>query len=201
MKLRRTALALLPLSLLVTVGATGPAQAQTRTTHDARHDVVGGADSEMNPTHVVPRRAEGDVLSVRVTHGAGAVRVLLHYAQLSRERRAMVVHFVTLRTDEGLRAGVDLIVDRGDRHGQGDPQWSATGDSQESSCPGLRTRIDYRSDTVRMVVPRNCLSDPRWVRVGAGGGSFVGGRLYADDAALRGRVADDVVLGPRVRRS
>lgn len=199
MKLRRTALALLPLSALVGLGTTVPAQAQTRTTHDARHDVVSGSDAAAAPTTLQPGRAEGDVVSLRVHHGPRAVRVRLRYAQLTRDPRASVVHVMAFRTSDGLRAGLDLLVDGGGHTWQGERLWSVEG-RDRARCARLRSRINYRTDTVSVVVPRSCLSNPRWVRVGAGGGSFVDGRVYADDVALRGRVADDVVFGAPVRR-
>jgi hypothetical protein len=58
--------------------------------------------------------------------------------------------------------------------------------------------IDTVADTVRVVVPRTCLDDPSWVRVGVGLTSFTRlAILYVDDARSDG-VHDDAVLGSRL---
>ena len=66
----------LALSALVTTAAVAalsaaPARAQTKTLHDAAHDVLSSqpARSSGVPKDPAPRRREGDALSLRVTHG------------------------------------------------------------------------------------------------------------------------------------
>lgn len=40
------------------------------------------------------------------------------------------------------------------------------GDDGSRSCPGFTRKIDYRRDLVTMRIPRSCLHQPRWVRLG-----------------------------------
>lgn len=173
-----------------------PAFAEVHTVKDAAHDVVS-QDVEQNlAEQPEPTRDEGDALAMRVKHGKRAVRVNLQMAQLTRDAKASTVHVVSLRTNEGRRAELYLYVS-GQRW-QGERMWSVG--NKDRRCRGLRTHIDYDNATVRVVIPRRCLSDPRWVRVGGGTGILAADRLYADDVNLAGKVGDDAVYGPRVRR-
>jgi len=59
--------------------------------------------------------------------------------------------------------------------------------------------IDYRDDMVRMVVPRTCLNDPRWVRMSAEADlTFQNGTDFFD-SATRGRMTN-LKVGPFTRR-
>ncbi len=202
MSVRRTASIAATAAAAVTVSAaigTGPAMAETRTTHDARHDVVRlAADGPSTAGHVVHQRRSGDVISMRTTYGHARVRVTLRYATLApvTSKKRQVVHIVTLRTDTGHRSNVSLVVSRNQSQGQR----LFERDDSISRCRGLHTRVDYHRDRVRFSIPRACLSNPRWVRVGGGGGVLTDRWLYADDVSSKGTVQDDLVLGPRVHR-
>ncbi len=176
------------------------AHAQVVTVTDASRDVVSATPEGDTYTTPEPRRLEGDVLSQRVNHGARVVRVTLRHAQLTRpSKKDFIVHVVALRTNEGKRAEVSLLA-QGKRY-QGERMFTVN--NKDRRCKGLSTRIDYARDTVRFTIPRRCLSNPRWLEVGAGTGYYKdveGARPYADDANLDGRVADDLAFGPRVRR-
>jgi hypothetical protein len=58
-------------------------------------------------------------------------------------------------------------------------------------CAGLRHTIDYRTHTVRISVPRTCLGNPTWVRVGADTATWSEAReaYHSDDALRRGENA------------
>ncbi len=175
-----------------------PEHPHSVTVHDATHDVLRGpADSSRPPTTAAARRRQGDVTSMRVVHGEHRVRTTLHYAKLSRVSRSTMVHVFAFRAPSGVRADLAVLAKAGSW--KGESFWDVDG-KPRATCPGLRSRIDYGADTVRVSVPRNCLDDPRWVRVGGGGGAMVGKRLYADDANRDGRIGDDVALGARVYR-
>jgi hypothetical protein len=190
----RLALALAATTALVL--APLPAFADVHTVKDATHDVVSQGIDDDVLTHPEPAREEGDALAVRVKHGKQVVRMNLQTAQLTRDAKSTVVHSFDLRTNEGRRA--ELLVYVSGRRWQGKQMWSVNG--RDRTCRGLRTHIDYSAGTVLAVVPRHCLSDPRWVRVGAGSGMLTGDRLYADDVSLAGRVEHDLAYGPRIRR-
>lgn len=175
-----------------------PAHAATITTHDAARDVMSQGLTDDVAEDPAPQRVEGDVLALRVKHGRHNVRATLRLAQLTRDPKSDLAHVFSFRTNEDRRANLTLYVAK--RNWQGRQMWSVG--NRKPMCRGLRTHIDYRHATVTAVVPRSCLSNPRWVEVGGGNGFLVGGdRLYADDANLDAKVGDDEpTYGPRVRR-
>ena len=192
---RRLLLSVSSLSALALLASVGPAAAESTTTRDAGRDVVSVSSNGEGPQRVVTSRREGDARRMRVTHGAETVRVAVRLARLSRPNGADAFHALAFRTDRG-RADLSIYV-----HGenwQGDRSWDTPG--RDQACDGLRTRIDYRRDSVVAVVPRACLKDPRWVRVGFGTAVYRADRFYADDVNLDGRITDDLAYGPRVRR-
>ena len=161
-----------------------PAFAEVHTVKDAAHDVVSRDVEEKLPEQLEPNRDEGDALAMRVKHGRKAVRVTLRMARLTRDATTTAVHVVTLRTNEGRQAELYLYVSG--RRWQGERMWSVG--NRDRRCRGLSTHIDYGTATVRAVIPRRCLSDPRWVQVDAGSGILTEDRLYADDVNLTGTV-------------
>lgn len=173
-----------------------PANAASHTTYDERGDVVSGNSEAGDPHHLEPGRAEGDALTMRVMHGNKMIRIKLRVAGLTRSRGTQTAHVFALRTNEGRRAELSLYV-HGNRW-QGERLWTV--DDRDRPCRGLRTRINYRADAVAVVIPRGCLSNPRWVQVGGGIGSYAGSTLYADDVSLVGRIGHDLALGPRIQR-
>lgn len=184
-------------SALVMVPLSGPALADSVTTRDAAHDVVSqSGEDDTGPTRPEPDREEGDALAMRVTHGKKNVRVVMRSAKLTRPSKDPAVHLFSFRTSRGKTADLGLYVHRKRR--QGERTWSYAG--RDRACRGLRTTIDYRNATVRAVVPRRCLSNPRWVQVGAGVGTLTADRVYADDVNRSGGIEDDLAYGPRVRR-
>lgn len=178
-----------------------PAIAATHTVTDAAHDVVSQSIDNQSidndvPSRPEPTRNQGDALALRVTHGKKVVRIILRSAQLTRDAKAIDVHAFGIRTNERRRAELDLLV--GAEQWQGEQRWTIN--DRDRKCRGLRTHIDYRAGTVRVVVPRRCLSNPRWVQVGGGNGVLVGDRVYVDDVSLAGKVGHDIAYGPRIRR-
>ena len=196
-RLTATALAT-AVSVAVAVGA-GPAMAESHTTDDSRHDVVRlSDDAATGPGTLAPHHRAGDVTSMRAAYDPQRVRVTVHYASLvpPGNRKELTLHLLTLRTNEGLNASLSLVPDR--RHPQGQRFFESG--ARDQRCRGVHTRISYRNDEVRYSIPRGCLSDPRWVSVGAGAAIGRGQRLYADDVSRNGRVGEEIVLGPRLHR-
>lgn len=194
---RRMTLALALGLATATTLAPLPAFAEVHTVKDAAHDVVSQVlDGEDLTEHPEPTRDEGDALAMRVKHGQKAVRINLRMAQLTRDATTSAVHVVSLRTDEGRRAELYLYVSG--KRWQGERMWSVG--NKDRRCRGLSTHIDYSAATVRAVIPRRCLSNPRWVRVDAGSGILTADRLYADDVNLAGTVEGGVAFGPRIHR-
>lgn len=173
-----------------------PAFAQSITIQDAARDVVSQGLSENEATDPEPERAEGDALSMKVLHGPRNVRINLTSATLTRTKDLSAAHIFAVHTNEGVRADLAVYVTPGDW--QGDSSWTVNGEPRR--CRGLHTYISYRTGTVRAVIPRRCLSNPAWVRVGGGSGFLEGSKVYADDVTLDGSVGHDLKLGQRVRR-
>ena len=55
-------------------------------------------------------------------------------------------------------------------------------------CAGLKREVDWAADAVELVVPRACLSKPRWVQVVVAAGNYAGDgrRSYIDVAGKAG---------------
>lgn len=184
---------------VLALGATAaPALADSHTTRDARHDVaVLPNDTDLVGQHPDARRREGDVTSLRVTHNQHRVRITMRYRALHRpSAKQGAIHTFHLRTNE--HESFDVTMVTSPEVLQGDAAFIGP---EDADCRGLRSRISYRHDSVRVSIPRRCLSNPRWVRVGAGYGGFstvTRGGCF-DDAQGR-RIHQELVLGPRVRR-
>jgi len=194
MSSRRLVLGLLTASALAL--APLPAHAASVTTNDATRDVVAANFDDASQNRPEPTREEGDTLSMRITHGTGAVRIRLEAAKLTRDPGQTATHVFALRTNEGTRADLSIYVDGSRWQGQ---RMLLVNDKMRT-CRGLRTHIDYRAGTVQVKIPRRCLSNPRWVRVGAGIATDSDSQLYVDDVSRRGKVGHELALGPRVRR-
>ncbi|KQT90689.1 hypothetical protein ASG49_13075 [Marmoricola sp. Leaf446] len=188
--------ALVAALLAASVVALAPSAAQAASSSDAdsRSDVVvqGGAA----PGRVDAGRSNGDVTSVRVVHGRRAVSLELRFATL-QATGSWHRHWFRMVTDEGVRR--ELAVTAGPGAWQGRAQLTGVDRSPEGCV--LRSTIGYGAGaTVRVVVPRACLSSPAWVRVAAGTVTASGTRVWADDARTRGQLWDAPVFGPRVHR-
>ena len=104
-------------------------------------------------------KQDADVLGATVTHGSRAVRVVLQFDNLRKERSA---HYVAgIRTKKLVRfAWVDA--DSSDWAGSHRLR-RENGDTVPS--PGFRHSISYAKDTVVMRVPRRLLGSPGWIKV------------------------------------
>lgn len=180
--------------LAATLTTGSPASAEVIHHKDAAHDVrwqplQQTGDSSRPATH----RREGDVVRTTVNHHAGVVSVSVKYRQLSRTGQG-TAHVFVFRTDRGLSRTVELYADQ--------HNWKGV---VTFEAPGTRTprcevshHIDYARNRVTVTVPRSCLHEPRWVRVGSGDGMLVANRLYADDAYINFGLTHEPRLGPRV---
>ena len=190
-------------TLLATVVATvcsagvlapAVAHADSYVSRDVAHDVRITDPSGVQ--NAATSRRNGDVLSSGVVHGRRVVRVAMRYAEMSR-RDPVVLHVFRLRTDEGLVREVTVQASRGSWGGRARV---TTGRGRVVRC-AVRAELDPSERLARVTVPRRCLSNPRWVRVGMGVLIPVGeDSVYADDARTDGRLYDNPTYGPVVRR-
>ena len=170
------------------------AQAAADAASDSRGDVV--AQTGARPGRVDAGRSNGDVTSSRVVHGRHAVVLELRFSTL-RSTGSWHRHWFRMVTDEGVRR--ELAVTAGPGSWQGQARLTGVDRSPEGCV--LRSTIGYGNGaTVRVVVPRTCLSGPTWVRAASGTVTASGRTVYADDARTTGRLYDAPVFGPHVRR-
>jgi len=194
MKLTHTAGAIAAAATLVLAPAVAHADTDVHT--DFTGDVVSTSFSsnteEWTPE---PTRTEGDIVSTRVSHLDRKVRIKIKLAALSRTGRGWDFYYV-LRTNIGKRY-LDLDATRG--RWAGKPRLTNAND-KTVSCTGLSRSIDYVNDAVLVVIPRSCLGNPRWVRVGIGSIGLGSTKVFVDDARTQGNIYNLPVLGPRVYR-
>jgi hypothetical protein len=162
-----------------------------------RADAVGDvARSPVGSTasSPAPGRADGDIVSTRVTHGAHRIWIGLRLRDLTTTTNGNFHRFWIL-SDRRFRA---VEIDAFPGHWAGHAVMT-TRNGQVVGC-AVSHRIDYVEHRVVLSIPRSCLGHrPAWVRVAAR--STVAGTTYAytDDARATG-LGRLVVYGPRVRR-
>ncbi|KRF16174.1 hypothetical protein ASH02_06150 [Nocardioides sp. Soil796] len=190
-------------TVCLTAGTMSSAHAEKVVHRDARGDVIrvdysdeSGKDTQ-TPT---PNTTAGDITATVVDHRRDNVFVTVRYVDL-RPRDEMQGHFISLITNERIRRDITVFVFASSSL-QGDVEMT-TGASKVVKCSGLRTAIDYRANTLRLRVPRSCLSNPRWVRAGIG--TFRSpadfDRMFVDDAGRAGEFRNaGPAYGARVHR-
>ncbi|MBM7519838.1 hypothetical protein [Nocardioides nitrophenolicus] len=195
------------LSLLLpaaTVALAAPAHADRWTYDDAAGDVTHMAVTETSlSVETAPEQANGDITQVVVDHGRKRVTILV------RTRTAITGAFgasVDLRTRghyfvlTWMRApgvgGVELMDFKAKKE-----------KDMVVKCPGLKRKLVAERTTLRLSVPRSCLDDPRWVRVGVSLSTFgmFTGQSYDDDGlrtgmTLAGTVGVETGRSPKIRR-
>lgn len=165
--------------------------------HDGQGDVVQ-FDEETETTEPAPAVTQGDIKRTVVDHTAANVVVKTWYVDLQRNN-PMQFHYLGLVTNESVRRNLFLLVDPD--HPQGQVHFEK-GNGDPVACDGLTRSIDYALNTVRLKVPRNCLSGPRWVRAGYATFRITsGGATFADETYRTGAVGETGPrFGPRVAR-
>ncbi|WP_188779886.1 hypothetical protein [Marmoricola endophyticus] len=194
------------------LGSVAPALAKSHTTTDAKNDVVryddalGDSDSRgvLDPT-----RTAGDIVSLKTFHGPHRVKLTMTFQAMSRaSENSPATHVFNIKT-AGNRH-YDLVIFATGGKTQPD-RYFARRNGTEVKCRKLTSSMDYAAKQVKVSIPRACLGNPRWVRVGAGEGTFTGSflddnpiTLFVDEAGRTGRTGDNSdslpPLGPRVRR-
>lgn len=162
---------------------------------DARGDVQYVTSTDTSTVVAAPDRTQGDISAVKITHGTNNVRVLLRFRELNRS--GFIEHDYLFRTANRVRI-LSIEAKAGSWNGRATMR---NGHGIKVRCSVTRT-IDYAANTVLVVVPRSCLGDPRWVRVGAGTiTSYDGSKIFFDDGGRpAGPLGDNLTLSPRVYR-
>lgn len=146
--------------LLAVVLLTGQeADAASDVMKDTRRDtyVPTGQDYD----HLVLKPSlNGDITSVRTTHGPKAVNVVIHSRQLRHAKLTMI----DIRTSakHHRRFVLTAVAMNGSKI-----VGLTRGFNEEINCRGLRVRFVAAEAAIRAHIPRRCLDNPRWVRTGA----------------------------------
>jgi len=198
MKIVRT----LALVLATSTAVLLPAQAFADSTihRDATKDMISfnfeDEEAEEEPAPVpAPERADGDIRGVSATHAVRKVLVTVRYVEWTRnpDLSAPIFRF---RTNENQLRDVQVFPGTRTRPSMA---FMINGRGQEVRCR-MTTSVQIVANKVTLGVPRKCLSQPRWVQVGAGIISLEEPYVYQDDAYLNGRVRNGLALGPRLFR-
>lgn len=202
MKLSRP---LLVLFLAGTVlAAPAAAHADTLVRSDAAGDVVVTETSMVSVEPPVfepaPAQTQADIVATSLTHNANAVRVKIRARELVRQ--GSIFASVMIRSDKRNR-WVDLNARPGAYFGRTEI-YNPRSESDDVRCAGMSHKIDYVANTMLVVIPRSCLGNPNWVRIGVGVVSTKnGGRtIYVDDARRTGYSAEmgDPLYSRRIYR-
>jgi hypothetical protein len=143
-----------------------------------------------------PTRTDGDIVTSAASHNRRKFAVSMTFSDLGNDS-ALSGYLFAFRTNEHQARILQIAA----VPGQG---WRATLSSRHGQvrCKGLYKKVDYADRRVRAIIPRRCLSNPRWVQVSMATLSFKNESdetAYADDALLNGKF-EGSSWGPRVRR-
>lgn len=170
------------------------AHADSYVRHDAAKDVVA-VDENGNEVKD-PTRADGDIVTSGVSHAGRNLWLAMSFSDLGHDSE-FAGYLFAIRTNEHKTRVLTIFATPG--HG-----WTATlgGRHGRVRCKGMATRVEYTARRVRAVIPRRCLSNPRWVQLSMAtltSKSEEDEAFYADDALLNGAF-EGASWGPRVRR-
>lgn len=187
---------------VIALGVAAPAHAARYDHADAAGDVLQ-CDAATDADCAAPATAatqEPDVTNVTFRHRAYKVVVFAQFADLAPTDD---LHgFVsTIRTNEGVNRVVSVYT-AGTKVGVEFTRPSGA----SVRCSGIRRAVDYDLNTVRIVVPRSCLSYPRWIQANFGAISTPVDQSWirADDAQQVGEgdpAVDDFAFSPRIKRA
>lgn len=169
------------LGLMVAIGP--PASADTWSRGDARRDV---AQVKFTKTDFglqrAPRNRTTDLTRLTVSHQAQTISMRIRVRNLTETEGRSII--AILRTPQGLRAV--MVETSTSSFVFKQPAIAA---KRLGNCPRLRKEFNYAANVIRIVVPRRCLGNPQWVRVGLQMSTIDNNfRTLAIDDALTGRL-------------
>lgn len=187
MNRRSAAIALIATAALTLTPAA--AQAERQRVRDAHNDVVAIKHGRQTPAPDVPN---ADIHTLVTMHTRTTVELRAKYADLDRTFGLIALFRTPTQGQFSM-----ILFDAG----PGPAQVILMNDQDEEvDCPGLKHRVDVDRDLAVVQIPRGCLRDPAWVRIGAGSSLDAGSDgTYVDDPRLDGRVnTKSPVFGPRL---
>jgi hypothetical protein len=185
-RLVRTLLAVgLAIASLGGVLGAGPSAAATFYKTDPSADLVSydNSDNEHPPPTAAPGQSDGDIVKIKSVHSTSSVAVKIFFRDLWKSGD-LRYHLFEIATNEGRTYYAQVKVTP--------PSWSGAGSLFRaaphyyvSGCH-IRHSIDYTADTLVISVPRVCLSDPAWVKLGFLDQVDDGDVTWVDDARRTG---------------
>lgn len=179
-----------------TVALAAPAHADRWTYDDAVGDVTHMVETATSlSVETAPEQANGDITQTVIQH-----------------RGTKVVVELRTRTPITGAFGVNAAVRTPDQRylvmsvrmpGMGGTHLMTLADKPDRRCKGLKRKLVAGKTAVRLTIPRSCIGDPRWVRVGAGLTTFglFTGESYDDDGL---RTASPLfgmpAMSPKIKR-
>ncbi|WP_193609992.1 hypothetical protein [Nocardioides lijunqiniae] len=176
--------------------ARAAAQGEHRVVHrDARRDAIR-FDTETEKKRPAPRDRTADVTRTVVDHQADQLVVQTRVRQLGRSGYRLMIGEIL--TSDGRR--LDLTVDYSKRPIGEAFSLTRSASGADVACPAATWSATRSTKQVTATIPRSCLGDPAWVRVGLG--MVAAPRnlrtSVGDDSRLSGRIGDEhIKLGPR----
>lgn len=167
------------------------AHAQTEAVTDSKKDVVTYSETGSEPA---PSVEKADITRARVAHTRGRIVLTTKVRRLAARDwvAGWEIETPTRRYSAShMRMTGFWMTDLSTRSGN------------EVACKRMTVDVDRDRDRVRLSIPRTCLKDPRWVRVGIGFLTFDGDdfeQMHVDDARLDGTIRErGLVPGPRIK--
>jgi len=202
----RLALSVAASSVLLAAGAAAAPAVMTsanavaddghRVVHqDARRDVLRYS-YETDSSRPAPRDRATDIVRTVVDHRPDRLVVQARVRELSRSGYRLFI--AEILTSEGKR--FELTVDFSTKPIAARVTLTRFSSSADVECPGATWALTRSVNRVQASVPRSCLGDPGWVRVGLGVVASPRNlkSSWADDSRTKGKIGErHLVLGPR----
>jgi hypothetical protein len=155
------------------VAGAPAAQARTLFHADPTGDVRSARlDVDVPTLEPAPRHHDGDIAKVRLSNGP-VIGLRARFDDLKRPtgRRFDILRVVT---NEHVVRTITVVSGSGGTH-----VTVERADYSDVACHGVAHSADLDANVVVIHVPRHCLSDPRWVRIG-----YIAATVTRDDQLL-----------------
>ncbi|MBB6626237.1 hypothetical protein H5V45_02775 [Nocardioides sp. KIGAM211] len=151
----------LTVALAGSLALTGPANAESVTARDARHDVSYVDFTVDEPVaEPAPQHANGDVTRLRVRHGLRRIKAVAVFRELNRQSPRLRANLELQWPGTHQLEYTDVHVRAGRGNWAGTATLTGDGDHR---CE-VATHVDLVANTLTVAFPRTCLGSPRWVR-------------------------------------
>jgi len=132
-----------------------------------------------------PQQAAGDIIGIRLRHKATEILVRVRFADLHPRSQGSPFPILRIGTTVTTNTGIDRDVELWIR-GQDPtiPPVTMSSNGEPVSCPLLKHTIDVDHGIATEQIPRSCLGQPRWVRVGLNCLTFQADKTMTLDLAL-----------------